>query len=109
MFILPRSRARCRKKHLCVCGALRSILITADMRLIVLRYGSAREHGEDALGQASVKCSVLQIEERCSRISYIKDNDLRGIASPAIVPSHLNVRELDKRLWQQAARLRTFN
>src|SRR5260221_5521085 len=29
--------------------ALSSMLITADMRLIVLRYGSGREHGKDAL------------------------------------------------------------
>lgn len=53
--------------------------------------------------------SVLQIEERRSRMSDIKDNDLREIAGPAVVRSHLNLRELEKGLWQHAARFRTDN
>ena len=51
--------------------------------------------------------SVLQIEERRSRMPDIKDNDLREIAGPAVVRSHLNLRELEKGLWQHAARFRT--
>jgi hypothetical protein len=50
---------------------------------------------------------VLQIEERRTRISYVKDNDLREIAGAAIVSSHFNIRGFDNGLAGFRNKLRT--
>src|ERR1700682_875634 len=56
---------------------------------------SLRRHGSSPV--TKTYRSVVQIEERRSGISYVKDYDLREIAGAAIVSSHLNVRGFDNR------------